>query len=207
MSLKVIGAGLGRTGTMSLKLALERLLGGPCYHMSELLQKHLADHTPYWHAAARGEKVDWDEVFRGYAAAVDEPASLFWKELADYYPEALVILSLRDPQSWWQSADSTILPVKRHPPPPGREAWHAMILDAYARVYPEGVSDPRATQRRFLEHNARVKAEVPPRRLLLWQVKDGWGPICEALGLPVPDEPFPHVNTTKEFKARQPGKA
>ena len=127
MSIRVIGAGLGRTGTMSLKLALERLLGGPCYHMTELFD-HLDAHTPLWHAAARGEAVDWDKVFTGYTAAVDEPASIHWQSLSDYYPQALVVLSVRDPESWWESANATILRVKQNPPDdmtPARRAWTA----------------------------------------------------------------------------------
>jgi hypothetical protein len=205
MSLKVIGAGLGRTGTMSLKLALERLLGGKCYHMVELFE-HLEEHTPLWHAAARGEAVDWDRIFDGYVATVDEPSSIMWKQLMDYYPDALVILSLRDPESWWRSANNTILKVKQNPPPtepPERVAWHAMIMDIYPLIHPDGVHDPALTQASFAAHNARVKAGVTPERLLIWQAGDGWEPLCRALGVPVPDEPFPHSNTTEEFQARQ----
>ena len=205
MTLKVIGAGLGRTGTMSLKLALERLLGGKCYHMVELFE-HLEAHTPLWHAAARGEKVDWDKIFDGYVATVDEPSSIMWRELMEYYPDALVILSLRDAESWWKSANATILKVKQDPPPkepPERVAWHAMIMDIYPHIHPDGVSDPELVKASFMAHNERVKAGVPPERLLLWQAGDGWEPLCKALGLEVPDEPFPHSNTTEEFKARQ----
>lgn len=205
MTLKVIGAGLGRTGTLSLKLALERLLGGKCYHMLELFE-HLQEHTPLWHAAARGEAVEWDQVFAGYVAAVDEPAALVWRELLDYYPDALVILSVRDPQSWWRSANATILKVKQDPPPtepPERVAWHAMVMALYARVHPDGVHDAALTQRSYLAHVDSVKAGVPPQRLLLWQASEGWEPLCRALQLPVPAEPFPHSNTTEEFLARQ----
>jgi hypothetical protein len=205
MSVKVIGAGLGRTGTMSLKLALEHLLGGPCYHMIELFA-HLKEHTPLWLAAARGEKVDWDKVFKGYVAAVDEPASIMWRELMDYYPDALVILSVRDPGSWWKSANATILKVKQEPPPtepPESVAWHEMVMELYKHVHPDGVHDPVLTQKSFMAHIARVKAGVPKERLLIWQAGDGWEPICKALHLPVPKEPFPHSNTTEDFLARQ----
>ena len=146
MSLKVIGAGLGRTGTMSLKIALEKLLGSPCYHMTELFN-HLEEHTPLWHAAARGEAVDWDKVFKGYVAAVDEPVSTQWESIADYYPDALIILSVRDPESWWKSASSTILPVKQNPPDdlsPARRAWLDMVLESYKAIYPYGFSQPHA---------------------------------------------------------------
>jgi len=205
MSLKVIGAGLGRTGTMSLKIALEKLLGGPCYHMIELFE-HLAEHTPLWHAAARGEPVAWNRVFAGYVAAVDEPASTQWEQLMQYYPDALVILSLRDPDSWWQSASETILRVAQESPPempPLRRAWLDMVLEIYKTVYPHGVTDPEAAKSAYLAHIYRVKAGVPADRLLLWEVSQGWEPICAALNLPVPDEPFPHSNTKEEFKARR----
>ncbi len=205
MTLKVIGAGLGRTGTMSLKLALERLLGGPCYHMTELFQ-HLDEHTPIWHAAALGQKVEWQEIYKNYSAAVDEPTSIMWKELIEYYPDALVILSVRDASSWWESANNTILKVKQDAAPtepPEKVAWHKMVMEIYKSLYPDGVNDPELTQKSFLDHIARVKAGVPAERLLVWQAGDGWEPICKALNLPVPDEEFPHTNTTEEFLARR----
>jgi len=205
MSLKVIGAGLGRTGTMSLKIALEKLLGSPCYHMTELFN-HLEEHTPLWHAAARGEAVDWDKVFKGYVAAVDEPVSTQWESIADYYPDALIILSVRDPESWWKSASSTILPVKQNPPDdlsPARRAWLDMVLESYKAIYPYGFSQPHAAMKAFTAHIDKVRHLVPARRLLVWQVSDGWEPICQALNLPVPKEPFPRSNSTEEFKARR----
>ena len=203
--IKVIGAGLGRTGTMSLKIALEKLLGGPCYHMTELFQ-HLQTHIPIWHAAARGEQVDWERVFNGYVAAVDEPTSMMWQSISACYPDALVILSVRDADSWWRTARETILEVKINPDPdmtPERRRWLEMILDVYKRVYPNGFTDEERTKAAYLAHNAGVIAGVPAERLLVWQASDGWGPICNALDLPVPDEPFPHTNTTEEFKARR----
>lgn len=205
MTLKVIGAGLGRTSTMSLKLALERLLGGPCYHMTELFE-HLEAHTPLWHQAARGEAVDWDKIFDGYVAAVDEPASIHWQAISEFYPDALVILSERDADSWWKSASETIFPVKWNPPAdmsPARRAWLAMIKDAYKMVYPDGFDDADTAKAAFIAHNTRVKAQVPAERLLVWDAGQGWAPICQALGLPVPDEPFPRSNSTSEFKARR----
>ena len=205
MSLKVIGAGLGRTGTMSLKVALEKLLGGPCYHMTELFQ-NLEAHTPVWHAAARGKQVNWDQVFKHYVAAVDEPTSMLWESITDFYPDALVILSIRDADSWWETARETILEVKINPDPdmtPARRKWLEMILDVYQHIYPDGFTDAATTKAAYLAHNERVKSGIPADRLLVWQASDGWGPVCKALGLPVPDEPFPHRNTTEEFKARQ----
>jgi len=204
MTLKVLGAGLGRTGTMSLKLALERLLDGRCYHMLELLQ-HLPEHVRYWKAAAEGEAIDWDKIYGDYVAAVDEPTSLMWETLMDVYPESLVILSVRDPDSWWRSANDTIMEVKRMMPGPddlNRQAWHEMIMTLYKRQYPGGTDDGEAAKAAFTDHINRVKATVPAERLLVWEVSEGWRPICEALGLPVPDAPFPHTNTRKEFLDR-----
>jgi len=205
MALKVIGAGLGRTGTMSLKFALEKLLGGPCYHMVELFE-HLEAHTPLWHAAARGEAVDWSKVFDGYVAAVDEPVSTQWESLIEYYPDALVVLSLRDADSWWKSASETILPVKQNPPldlTPARRAWLDMVLEIYKSIYPRGFDDPVSAKAAYLAHIERVRAGVPADRLLEWDVTQGWEPLCRALDVPVPDEPFPKSNSTAEFKARR----
>lgn len=204
MTLKVLGAGLGRTGTLSLKLALEQLLGGRCYHMLELRQR-LEEQVGWWQKAARGESIDWDNIFHDYVAAVDEPVSLVWETLMDVYPEALVILSVRDPEAWWQSANSTIMEVKRLSPDADdhyQQVWHDMIMTFYERVYPGGTDDAEAAKAAFSRHIERVKATVSPERLLVWQVSDGWQPICDALGLPVPDEPFPHTNTREEFQAR-----
>lgn len=206
MTLKVIGAGLGRTSTMSLKFALEKLLGGPCYHMVELFE-HLEEHLPYWEAAARNEAVEWDKVFDGFVAAVDEPVSTRWQSITEYYPDALVILSVRDPDSWWKSANETIFQVKQRPREsmsPARQRWLDMIMKIYDEQYPDGFTDARAAKSSFVAHIERVRAAIPSERLLVWEVSQGWEPICDALGLPVPDEPFPRSNSTAEFKARQP---
>ncbi|MEX2525217.1 MAG: sulfotransferase family protein [Gammaproteobacteria bacterium] len=205
MTIQVLGAGLGRTGTMSLKLALERLLGGRCYHMTELFQ-HLPAHIPYWQAAAKGEPVDWNAVFGDYVAAVDEPTAFLWETLMDVYPDALVILSMRDADEWWRSADATIMDVKRVPPAaddPDRVRWYDMIMTLYNRLYPGGIDDAEGAKAAFRDHVERVKAAVPSGRLLVWEVGDGWRPICDALGLPVPDEPFPNTNSREEFLARR----
>ena len=205
MSLKVIGAGLGRTGTMSLKIALERLLDGPCYHMTELFN-HLEQHTSLWHASARGEDVNWDNVFSGYIAAVDEPVSTQWESIARFYPEALVVLSVRDPDSWWNSANATILPIKQNPPDvlsPARKAWLEMVLENYKHLYPHGFTNPDAAKKAYSAHIERVKEGVPAKRLLVWEVSHGWEPLCQALNIPVPGIPFPKSNSTQEFRARR----
>lgn len=196
MSLRVIGAGLGRTGTASLKVALARLLGGPCYHMIDVFEH--PEHVPCWHAAARGDMPDWDALFEGYTAAVDWPASAFWPELAAAYPDALILLSTRSAESWWESASATIFAVQGRVP----DARSAMIADVFATRFTSQYTDRDAAIAAFHAHNADVRARAPRERLLEWTAKDGWEPLCEALGLPVPSEPFPRVNTREEFIAR-----
>jgi len=197
MTLRVVGAGLGRTGTNSLKVALERLLGAPCYHMMEVFTH--PEHIPDWHAAARGQMPDWHRLFAGFGAAVDWPAAAFWPELSAAFPDALVLLSLREPQSWWQSASETIFPSIREQT--GTE-WHAMVDALFAARFTTAIDDPAATIATFQRHNARVRASVPAQRLLEWRAVDGWEPLCAALGLPVPNEPFPHTNTRADWQAR-----
>ena len=203
MSLRVVGAGVGRTGTLSLKQALERLLGAPCYHMAEVFSH--PDHVAMWHQAALGDPPDWDRLFDGFVAAVDWPASAYWRELSAAYPDALVLLSTRkDAASWYRSASDTIFEHLAGDAPPGMEAWGAMVQAMFARHFGEmSLDDAEAVMAAYERHNAEVRAEVPAERLLDWQPGDGWEPICAALDLPVPDEPFPHVNTTEEFKARR----
>ena len=125
MGLRVVGAGLGRTGTYSLKLALERLLGAPCYHMAEIFQR--PQDIPIWHAAANGERVDWHALFADYAAAVDWPPAAFWPQIADAFPDAIIVLSVRDAAGWWKSASSTILATyQRGPKPDDHPGWRDM---------------------------------------------------------------------------------
>ena len=194
MTLRVVGAGMGRTGTHSLKLALERLVAEPCYHMFECIER--PEHMLLWTAAAQGDSPDWDELFSGYGAAVDFPASAFWPELVQAYPDALILLSVRDTEGWWRSASETIFPaVLSQPQGPFRD-----MLDAlWSARFTLAVDDESAAKAAYEAFNDRVRAEAPPERLLEWHPGDGWGPICAALGLPVPDEPFPHANTKAEF--------
>ena len=199
--LRVVGAGLPRTATHSLKDALERLLGGRCYHMVEVF-RHLDD-VPTWRAAARGEDVDWRSFPPECVAAVDWPASAFWRELADANPDALILLSTRDSAAqWWESADQTILPVSRKQVQPEHEEWQLMAHELLAREIGPDWDDAERAQAFYERHNAQVRAEAPAERLVDWQARDGWGPLCEALGVPVPDEPFPRVNTREEWLAR-----
>jgi hypothetical protein len=201
MMLQVVGAGLGRTGTVSLKSALERLLGAPCYHMTEVFA-HLDDHVPVWHAAVRGEPVDWEDLLGGYRAAVDWPVGAFWRPLGEAYPGAIVLLSVRDDaETWWRSADRTVFEAMRREPPPELQAWYAMISDLWTATMGERWDDPDVAMAAYERHNAEVRAGVPPERLVEWRPGDGWEPLCEALGLPVPEDRFPHENTTADFRA------
>jgi hypothetical protein len=199
MSLKVVGAGMGRTGTHSQKIALEKLLGEPCYHMVEVFQH--PDHVQVWHDAALDKPVDWQSLMAGYAAAVDWPASAFWKEMSEAFPDAIILLSLRDPESWWSSASETIF---RHVPSMAddRKEWFAMIQAIFKERFTADIHDKDACIAAFNRNNEEVLREAPKDRLLVWRPQDGWKPICDALGVPVPDEPFPRSNTKEEFIAR-----
>ncbi|MDQ1394767.1 MAG: hypothetical protein QOG64_26 [Acidimicrobiaceae bacterium] len=198
MALRVVGVGLGRTGTSSLKTALEQLLGGSCYHMREVFVH--PEHAAMWLAAARGEPVDWDELFTGYNATVDWPAASFWRELTDAYPDAVVLLSTRsDAATWWRSANRTIFEIlQARPEVPS--TWHEM-WDAIARNrFTEHLSEEGAAIAAYEAHNAAVRAAIPSDRLVEWQPGDGWEPLSRALGVPEPDQPFPHENTTADFR-------
>ena len=203
MTLEVIGAGLGRTGTESLKLALEQLLTRPCHHMGELFQH--PDQIDTWHEAADGQLPNWDQFLSGYAAVVDYPGSAFWSELATTYSDALVLLSVRSsPQQWWESANSTIFEsARRQPAPPdsvpGRQ--HAMATALYNARFTAEWDDEKAAIAAYETHNQKVRDYIDPDRLLEWKPGDGWEPICEALNLPAPQNAFPHTNTTADFRA------
>ena len=196
MALKVVGAGLGRTGTHSLKVALEQLLGGPCYHMIEVFGH--PEHVSAWHAAYRGEPVDWDPVFAGYVACVDWPGAGVWRQLAAQQPDAVILLSTRESaDQWWTSASRTIFEVMDAAP---ADEWRAMA-GAMLESFSPNWSDEAAAKAAYERHNADVRAEAPADRLVEWKPQDGWGPLCKALGVPEPAEPFPLTNTTAEFRA------
>jgi len=197
MTLRVVGAGLGRTGTLSLKLALERLLGAPCYHMLEVFAH--PEHVALWHAAARGEPVDWRGLFAGYAAAVDWPVGSFWPEVSEAFPEALIVLSTRSADSWWQSASQTIFPTSAKA---AGTPWHAMWMELARNRFTTRLDDRAAAIAAYERHNADVRARAPNERLLEWSAREGWAPLCRALGVPVPEEPFPHANSTEAFLGR-----
>lgn len=196
MTLRVVGAGLGRTGTSSLKVALAQLLGGPCHHMTEVFAH--PEQIPLWHAAARGTMPDWHALFRGYAAAVDWPAAAFWPEISAAYPDAIVLLSTREPAAWWKSANDTIFQAIPNSPLP---AWRDMVLALMRSRFTDRLDDEAACIAAYERWYADARARIPKHRLLEWTAKDGWAPLCERLGVPIPAEPFPRVNTTEEFQA------
>jgi len=208
--LKIIGAGFGRTGTLSIKTALEELGFGPCYHMRKVFSH--PQHIPRWHAAARGEAVDWQELFKGYQATVDWPGCTFYKELMQIYPDAKVLLTVRDPEKWYESAQSTIYQIGNVTPPP----YLALLLKLFFPHMPQTIqmintliwegtfngnfADKQYAIQVFNQHIEEVKQHVPPERLLIYNVKEGWEPLCAFLGVEVPqNKPFPHLNERASF--------
>jgi hypothetical protein len=211
--LKIIGAGLGRTGTSSTKIALERLGFGTCYHMRELMNH--AVHLPYWQQALETGTTDWKALFEGYQAAVDYPSALFYQEQIRCFPDAKVLLTVRDPESWYESVLNTIYAVSRHRyrvamsflsrfVPPLREMYPRMVF--VNELIWDGQFEGRFEDKdfaisKFIEWNETVKTTVPEDKLLVFEVKQGWQPLCEFLDVPVPDEPFPRANSRDEFRA------
>ena len=211
--MQVIGVGVGRTGTLSLKAALDRLGFGPCFHMRNVLDH--PERLPLWEAAAAGSAVDWDEVFAGYESSVDWPGAAFWRELTAYYSDAKVILTVRDPERWYDSVRETIyqlfgggtespLAEEALQRIPGIATMHAfnrrLIWDG---PFLQGRFDDRDwAMRAFVRHNAAVCEEIPSERLLVFDVSAGWGPLCDFLGVDKPEEEFPRLNDPAAFWGR-----
>ena len=214
--MKVIGAGFGRTGTVSLKAALEELGFGPCYHMFEVLGH--PEHADFWETAWRGEPVDWDGVLGDYEASVDWPACTFYEELMERYPEAKVLLSMRDPERWYESARNTIYELTMLST---RSVFSRLGL-ALASLIRFGTFTTRPLEMAdeiiwqgtfegkfedklyamevFERHNEEVERRVPKERLLVYEVKEGWGPLCEFLGVEAPAKPFPRFHEAAETR-------
>jgi hypothetical protein len=216
---KVIGAGFGRTGTMSLKVALEALGLDPCYHMTEVLTH--PEHTGFWISAWRREPADWEGVLGVYEATMDWPACTFYGELMERHPDAKVILSVRDPERWYESVRNTIYElsviIPRHP---FYRIGYTLVrlfvlrgpgnIDLADEIIWQGTFDGRFEDENhaievFERHNAEVQQRVPENRLLVYDVKSGWGPLCEFLGVEEPDEPFPRTNDTAQMRRRLRG--
>ncbi len=205
MALKVIGAGFGRTGTHSLKIALEMLGFAPCYHMVEVFTHE--GHSQAWEAAARGETIDWDALIGPYKSAVDWPASYFWRELAAMYPDAKIVLTERDADAWYKSISQTIFEfmgqeVDETQLPPLVRAQRKMGRYIVSGKVFGGRTDKEHVIDVYRRNGEAVRREVPPERLLTFDAPQGWAPLCKFLGVPVPDAPFPLTNTTEEFRSR-----
>lgn len=202
----VIGAGVGRTGTYSLKLAVNQLGLGPCHHMEAVLQS-ISDQVPLWNDVLSGHP-DWQAVYSGFESAVDWPTACFFRELGATYPLARFVLTTRDPEKWADSFAATIYKLigERDQAPLDKKAWLEMAAGVIARTgFPAGMSQEELA-RAYVAHNEAVKAAIPASRLLVYQVKDGWDPLCQFLGMPVPAEPFPRTNHRAEFWDRVTGK-
>ena len=196
MALKIIGAGMGRTGTASLKVAIEALGIGDCYHMSEVLKN--PEFIKGWISAAEG-KPDWDTIFSGYSATVDNPGCNYWKELAAHYPDAKVILTTRDAGTWFESTNETIHSA---------EFASFMKNSPFGEMIQKTMWDRMENRMQDREHmvdffnrrSTEITASIPAERLLVYQVSDGWKPLCEFLDVPVPDMEFPRINSRNETK-------
>jgi len=195
MPLKLIGAGFGRTGTMSLKLALEELGFGPCHHMAEVILH--PESTEDWIQAAEGNP-DWDKIYRDYTSTVDFPGCSFWKQLAAFYPEAKVLLSIRDPEKWFESTQATIFSktsLQRLESSPMKKFFDKVVWSPLGGR----LDDSEFMIDKFNRHNSDVERSLPRERLLVYEVSQGWEPLCAFLGVPVPETPFPRVNTREEM--------
>ena len=202
MTLEVIDPGFGRTGTLSLKHALDHLGLGPCHHMEEIFLH--PEQVAHWQAIAAKKPVDWSAVFSGYRSQVDWPGAHVWREPAAAYPKAKVVLTVRPEASWWDSFSQTIgrfaATYREMPLPPHIramvDAWMALAgQETFGGVFDNRESALAAYRRRTEE----VRAAIPPERLLVFDVAEGWEPLCRFLGKPAPGIPFPHVNTNEEF--------
>lgn len=200
MALGVIGAGLPRTGTLSLKIALEQLGFGPCHHMVEMFSNQRQ--LDLWCDVYDGKQPEWDEVFGEFRACVDVPGMHFYRELAARYPDAKVVLSTRSPESWVKSARATLVNDRAsndfgHGPfTPFLDRMVARWRRNQPEIF-EGTDEDAAEA--FRRHEREVRAAIPADRLLVHTAKDGWGPLCAFLGVPVPATEYPRTNSTQDW--------
>eukprot|EP01100_Stratorugosa_tubuloviscum_P013907 TRINITY_DN716_c0_g1_i4.p1 TRINITY_DN716_c0_g1~~TRINITY_DN716_c0_g1_i4.p1 ORF type:complete len:237 (+),score=77.33 TRINITY_DN716_c0_g1_i4:161-871(+) len=206
MSLKVIGAGFGRTGTLSLKTALEQL-GFKCHHMIEVYNN--PKEIPLWQAAAEGQEIDWDSIFSKYQAAVDWPTARFYEELMKKYPHAKIILGVRNPEAWYKSAQETIYSVGKVSSksvlrflPTSKKMRNMANAVVWNGTFNGRFEDKEYALSVFNKHIEQVKAKVPKERLLVFSAEMGWEPLCKFLEVEQPTTPFPRVNDTAEFQSR-----
>lgn len=188
-----------------MRTALEKIGFGPCYHMTEVF-KH-PEHAEFWNRVTRGEKPAWEDLFAGYSAAVDWPSCNFWASQLAAYPGAKVILSERDPERWYDSVmntiyGSTVAALRDAPDSEQAPLFRMVDTVIWKGVFSDRMHDKDHVITCYLEHNERVRQGVPSHRLLVFDPSEGWGPLCSYLDMPVPEDPFPHENTTAEFRAR-----
>jgi hypothetical protein len=202
--MKVLGAGFGRTGTMSLKIALEKLGIGPCYHMREVVSH--PSHIKIWYDISHGEHPNWDRLFSGFNSAVDFPVCLFYEELVNKFPDAKFILTLRDFDTWYESTANTIYKVPTMLPDwfkrvvyPIRMFIELQVNLIWVGLFKNNFSDIESTELVYNEHLKSVKKTIPADKLLIYRVNEGWGPLCEFLNVDKPEIPFPKVNDTAEM--------
>ncbi|MFN8296417.1 MAG: sulfotransferase [Chitinophagales bacterium] len=215
MSIQVIGAGMGRTGTLSLKHALEELGYHKTHHMLEVIEN--PEQLPYWIEMHHNRKSDYDAMFKGFTAMVDFPGAIYYKEFMVQYPDAKVILNVRDPEKWYKSVNDTIYNIPR--------GFQRVMMKAVGIFKPEvkymatffdyvdnllwngffegKFEDKEFTIKKFNDWIEEVKRTVPPEKLLVFEVSQGWEPLCAFLNKPIPDKPFPRVNDTAEFNERK----
>lgn len=200
MSLAIVGAGFGRTGTMALKLALEQLGFGPCYHMMEVSKN--PGHAAAWQEATRQGTANWDALFTNYHACVDWPGCSFWETLVAHYPEAKVILSVRDAEAWYRSVSNTIYQRMKIPrDDPAEDVRRTMAYELIIQqTFGGRFEDKSYAIGIYQAHIADVTAKVPADKLLTYRTGEGWGALCEFLGCAEPDDPYPHVNKTSDFR-------
>lgn len=204
MALRVVGAGFGRTGTLSLKSALEKLGFGPCYHMLEVFPR--PEHVAMWHRLAFENQIDWDALFAGFHATVDWPAARWWCEIAAHYTDAKVLLSVRDPEAWYKSMIETIYQPMKAPAPDDApnlmQLQNQMVRKAIlGETFDNRFEDKAHALEVFDRHTQEVRDAIAPGRLLVFDVREGWAPLCRFLDVPIPDEPFPRLNDTATTQA------
>jgi len=207
VTIKVIGAGFGRTGTMSLQAGLEELGFKKCHHMTQIKKSRKG--LKLWYEVSQGKPVNWDDLFEGYQATVDWPACTFYKELVQHYPNAKVVLTVREPERWYDSTRSTIFVSSRIYP-----RWMRLLIPKLRRfeivdriiwkdTFHGRFTDKQHAIRVFNQHIEEVKKTILPEKLLIYEVKQGWEPLCEFLDVPIPqDKPFPHFNDKSEYPKR-----
>lgn len=196
MALEVIAAGLGRNATFSMKFALEELGFGGCHHMAEVFADARRQ-VPLWIEAAAGSP-DWDEIFKGFRSTADYPSASFWRELAAYYPQAKVVLTTRDPDSWFESVSETIFAPRMQASLKGSPA-ETLMNGCIFDHFDGDITDRTFMTDWYVKRNQEVIDSLPPERLLQFHPKMGWGPLCDFLGVAVPDLPFPRVNSRDEL--------